>query len=198
MRRRREMAKRPRGRGAGLPGAQRFRDIRDIAARRRYHLPMGVNDELRDRLRLWFGEFNAQFFSGKLPEHEIRVEWLGGTPIIVTLRSGRVRPYTPHGSYYGLHIAEENLIYVGSQCATMKDAFIREVLLHEMCHAEVYRNALSPLLGDPHGSEFIAELHRLIALGESWAIDEAEYYQTVPIGLQGNFPLDAWRAARAR
>jgi hypothetical protein len=27
---------------------------------------MGVIDELRDRLSRWFGEFNAQFLSGKL------------------------------------------------------------------------------------------------------------------------------------
>jgi hypothetical protein len=36
----------------------------------------------------------------------------------------------------------------------------------------------------------------LLPLGEAWASDEAEYYETVPLVQQAEIPLDAWRAAR--
>lgn len=77
----------------------------------------------------------------------------------------------------------------------MGDDVLREVLLHEMCHAEVYRT-LPTLRGDPHGQEFVTDLRRLVALGELWAGEHAEYYQTVPPDQQTKYPLDAWRRAR--
>jgi SprT-like family len=190
-------AKKPSVRESESLGTERFRDFRDIAACRRYHAKMGINDELRDRVRRWFGEFDAQFFGGKLPEHEIRVERLTiGQTIYVKLRNGKYRPLRLDRNYGGLHIAEENLIYMGSQHATEKDTFIREILLHEMCHAEVCRKTSAPLSGDRHGPAFVAELDRLAVIGESWAIEQSEYFRTVPARQQDNFPLDAWRSAR--
>jgi predicted SprT family Zn-dependent metalloprotease len=76
----------------------------------------------------------------------------------------------------------------------MGDDGVREVLLHEMCHAAVYRNSRSSPRDDPHGQQFVTELRRLAAFGEVWADEQAEYYLTVQ---QTNFPLDAWRLARS-
>jgi len=151
-----------------------------------------------DLLRFLFPQFNRQFFGGELPDYEIRVEPLiGRTIIIIKLRNGKYRPQRLGANdLYGSCIAEEQLIFIGSQCAALEDEFIREVLLHEMCHAAVSRNAPKPSNGNPHGPEFVAELRRLAALGEAWAGEEAQYYQTVPLDHQAVLPLDAWRTAR--
>jgi SprT-like family len=155
------------------------------------------NAELLDWLRPLFQEFNTQFFGGELPTYEVRVELLINGKTIIRLRNGKYRQLPPLGNdLYGLCLAEDRLIFIDSRCSALEDEGVREVLLHEMCHAAVCRNAPAPRDGDPHGQGFIAELLRLAALGEAWAGEEAQYYRTVSPGQQSKVPLDAWRAAR--
>lgn len=155
------------------------------------------NAELLDWLRPLFQEFNTQFFGGELPAYEVRVDLLIDGKIIIRLRNGKGRQLPPRGNDpYGLCLSEDLLIFIDSRCSSLEDDCVREVLLHEMCHAAVSRNAPAPPDGDPHGQEFIAELHKLAALGEAWAAEEAQYYRTVPPDQQSKVPLDAWRAAR--
>jgi hypothetical protein len=90
----------------------------------------------------------------------------------------------------------QQLIFIDSRCSALEDERVREVLLYEMCHAAVCRDAPAPPDGDPHGQGFIAELLRLAALGEAWAGEEAQYHRTVPPCQQSKVTLDAWRAAR--
>jgi hypothetical protein len=152
--------------------------------------------ELLNWLRPRFEEFNRQFFGAKLPEYEILIENLIGGLTIIQRRNGKYQrlPDDLKNELYGLCLAEDHRIYIDSICSNLEDEGLREVLLHEMCHAEVYRNAPVPPTGDPHGQEFVAELHRLASLGETWAGEQAQYYRTVPQDQQAKFPLDAWRA----
>jgi hypothetical protein len=155
------------------------------------------NAELLDWLRPLFQEFNTQFFGGDLPAYEVRVELLIDGKTIIRLRNGKHRQLPPLGNdLYGLCLAEDQLIFIDSRCSALDDEGVREILLHEMCHAALGRNAPAPPDCDPHGQVFIAELLRLAALGEAWAGEEAQYYRTVPRGERAKVPLDAWRAAR--
>lgn len=155
------------------------------------------NAELLDWLRPLFQKFNRQFFAGELPAYEVRVQLLIEGKAIIRLRNGKYRQLPAVGNdLYGLCLAEELIILIDSRCSTLEDEGVREVLLHEMCHAAVCRNASAPPKGDPHGQEFVAELTRLAALGEAWAGEEAQYYRTVPPGQQAKVLLDTWRAAR--
>lgn len=162
-----------------------------------YRAVRRTNAGLSDWLRPRFQEFNRQFFGGELPAYEVRVELLIDGKTIIRLRSGKYRQLPPLGNdLSGLCLAEDQLIFIDSRCSALEDEGVREVLLHEMCHAAVCRNAPAPPDGDPHGQEFLAELRRLAALGEAWAGEEAQYYLTVPPGQQAKIPLEAWRAAR--
>ncbi len=149
------------------------------------------NVELLDRLRSLFQEFNRQFFGGALPEYEVRVELLIDGKTIIKLRNEKYRQLPSLGNdLSGLCLAEEQLIFIDSRCSMLEDECVREVLLHEMCHAAAYRIAPAPPSSDPHGQEFVAELRRLSAFGEAWAGEEAQNYQTVPPGQQAKCPLD--------
>jgi hypothetical protein len=153
--------------------------------------------QLLDWLRLLFREFNAQFFAGELPAYEIRIELLIAGLTIIKLRNGTYRQLPGSGNcLHGLCLPDEQLIFINSECSKMEDDAVREVLLHEMCHAAVYRSSPAPLRGHPHGQDFVAELSRLAALGEVWAAEHAEYYQTVAPDQQTKCPLDTWRLAR--
>ena len=133
-----------------------------------------------------------------MPAYEVRVELLIDGKAIIRLRNGKHRQLPTVGNdLYGLCLAEELMILIDSRCSALGDEGVREVLLHEMCHAAVCRNAPTPPKGDPHGQEFVAELSRLAALGEAWAGEEVQYYRTVPPGQQAKVPLDTWRAARS-
>jgi hypothetical protein len=110
------------------------------------------NAELLDWLRLLFQKFNRQFFGGELPAYEVRVELLIDGKAIIRLRNGKYRQLPAVGNdLYGLCLPEELMILVDSRCSALEDEGVREVLLHEMCHAAVYRNAPTPPKGDPHG-----------------------------------------------
>lgn len=50
----------------------------------------------------------------------------------------------------------------------------REVLAHEMCHYAVF---LAGIEASSHGPRFIAELTRIGAQGEPWALEQAERYR---------------------
>ena len=155
------------------------------------------NAELLNWLRPAFQEFNRQFFGGELPAYEVRVEFLIDGKAIIQLGNGNYRQLPPLGNdLYGLCLTEDQLIFIDSRCSALEDEGVREVLLHEMCHAAVFRNAPGPSNSDPHGREFVAELLRLAALGEAWADEQAQYYRTVLTGQQAKVPLDSWRTAR--
>lgn len=156
------------------------------------------NAELLNWLRPLFPEFNRQFFGEELPAYEIRVDLLMAGKTMILLRNGKLLLVPPGSDLHGLCMAGDELkIFVESRCAMLEDECVREVLLHEMCHASVSRNAPALAKGDPHGKEFIAELRRLAAVGVAWASEEAEYYETVPLSEQAEVTLDDWRAQRA-
>jgi len=157
------------------------------------------NLELFEWLRPRFQEFNVQFFDGKLPEYEIRILTLiPGTLVPLPNAKPRQLPRIGNRPFLGLCVAAHQLIFMGSQCAALKDECVRAVLLHEMCHAEVCRKALLPPIGDPHGAEFLGELDRLANLGEAWAHEQARYYRTLPPNQQARCSLEDWCAARRR
>jgi hypothetical protein len=154
--------------------------------------------ELLNRLRALFQQFNYEFFGGAMPSYELRIELLIAGLTIIQLRSGKYHQIPGSGTclLHGLCLPQEQLIFINSECSKMGDDGLREVLLHEMCHAAVYRSIASSPSHDPHGQPFVTELRRLAALGELWADEQAEYYLTVPPEQQTNCPLDAWRSAR--
>jgi SprT-like family len=154
------------------------------------------NAELQDLLRSLFLEFNKRFFGGTLPEYEVRVILLIAGKTIITLRNGKNRPLPNGNDLYGICLGEEQQILIDSRCTWLQEECVREVLLHEMCHAAVYRISPTSPGADPHGQDFVGELRRLAALGEVWANDQVRYYQTVPLARQAQYPIDAWRAAR--
>jgi SprT-like family len=155
------------------------------------------NAELLDWLRPRLQQFNRQLFGGELPAYEVRVELLIPRLTIISRRDGSHQQLPPLGNeLHGMCLTEDQLIFIDSRCAALEDECVRKVLLHEMCHAAVCRNAPAPIEGDPHGKEFVAELRRLAAVGEAWASEEAEYYETVPLRQRVEVTLDAWRAAR--
>jgi hypothetical protein len=154
-----------------------------------------TNAQLLEWLRPLFQQFNSHFFSNRLPEYEVRVEALIAGKTLILFRDGKYHRLPEGNDLHGLCLAEEQRIYIDSRCSELNDEFVREVLLHEMCHASIWQNA-SGVPSDSHGPEFIAELRRLVAVGEAWAIDQAEYYGTIPPSEQAELPLDVWRAHR--
>jgi hypothetical protein len=153
--------------------------------------------EQLNRLRALFQQFNAQFFGNLLPAYELRIELLIAGLTIIQLRNGKYYQIPGSGNcLHGLCLPDERLIFIDSACSKLEDAGVREVLLHEMCHAEVYRSSPSFLPGDPHGAQFVAELRRLSVLGEAWSGEHTEYYLSVPPDQQTKHPLDVWRLAR--
>jgi hypothetical protein len=124
-----------------------------------------------------------------LPHYEVRVDALIPGLLIIKRRDGSHIQLPPLGNeLHGLCMAEDQLIFIHSGCAALEDECVREVLLHEMCHAAVSRSTGAGPNGNQHGKEFIAELRRLAAVGEAWAGDEAEYYETVPLVQQAEIP----------
>lgn len=133
-------------------------------------------EEFLGWLRSSFRELNEQFFVGQLIQYEIHIQNLNEKTII-RLPNGQYRPPLPKG-LEGLCLADYRLIFIHSKCEQQDREQVREVLLHEMCHAAVFQ-ALPP--GgqkdiEPHGKEFIAELRRIAALGEEWADRQARDY----------------------
>jgi predicted SprT family Zn-dependent metalloprotease len=131
--------------------------------------------EFLDRLRSLFRELNDQFFGAQLPD-EICVHNLNEKTII-RLPNGQYQAPLPK-SFEGLYLDEHKLILIHPRCEGLDHERVREILLHEMCHAAVCQALPSSARNEvhPHGREFIAELRRLAALGEQWADIQARYY----------------------
>jgi hypothetical protein len=50
----------------------------------------------------------------------------------------------------------------------------RQALLHEMVHCRLF---FAGFTTEPHGARFVAELERLAAMGEAWALEQAADYR---------------------
>jgi len=138
-------------------------------------------------LRDLYAECNVRFWEGRLPAPErapafggdvlarISVRRVGAVSVPMTrevrgLRAdggvscfGTFRP--PTGKIWPARIRV---------LSPLADEGERAVLLHEMCHAAVW---FSGFHDEKHGPRFIAELERLAAMGEAWAVEDAARYK---------------------
>jgi hypothetical protein len=149
---------------------------------------------------------NTDFWDGRLPsaqETVTDVTRLGGDPAD---RGVIVRPYQgsrimrgEHGQFLlGCFRAPGDtwpatIVIDLERAPSGHAAGVRGVLLHQLIHYALYFDGCPDPL--PHGFRFLAELKRLGARGEPWALWEAEVLSTLvcdhtTIGHPGRLPIE--------
>jgi len=137
----------------------------------------------RPPLRELYHELNVELFDGRLPAVQLEPTFYGNQILLterkivvrrVGLRMGALGLRSSQGYCLGAFRPAQGVfppeIRVASRLGADSE---RRVLLHEMAHCSVW---LAGFHDEGHGAHFIAELHRLAALGEAWATEQAAHY----------------------